>query len=209
MEENEDCLSPEEIEAATRKVVPNYYVCYDSNGNITSVTNTLPTDSYLQIPYAIFEKFVMGKELFSDWVINKTKTSANETGIELVPRSQQAITFRNNMLEWIRDEPTTDTEVFVHWDWFNKKWLFYISPDAKARVYNSEIGSKTLIFYISYEHNFEQLLRIIEISVYDLLRSNVEIPFIYDLESNIDGINLSTKCVFKSYGLTIWREIKE
>ena len=209
--EDEDFLSPAEIEAATRKIIPCYYVYYTDAGDITSVSNSLlaSTDKFLQISNEIFEQFVTGREQFKDWVVNRTKNAANELGVEIVPRLQQATTFRNNMFEWVRAEPTDNTEVFVHWDWFNKKWLFYISSDARERVYNSEIGSKNLTFYVTHEQNFEHLLRTIEISVHDLLRGNIEISFIHNLEHNIDKINLSTKNVFASYGLKIWREIKE
>jgi len=210
MNETEDCLSQEEIDAATRKFVPNYYICYDDDGNITSATNMLPSaGNYLQVSYAVFEKFATGAELFANWIVCKTGNSANVAGVDIVQKSQQAITFRNNMFEWIKEEPDSDTEVSVHWDWFNKKWIFYASPEAGKKIYNSEIGSKTLVFYISHENRFDHLLRIIEINTNDLLNGHAEVPFIYDVEYDIDGINLSTKCVFKSYGLKIWRETKE
>ena len=210
MKEIEDCLSPEELEAATRKITPTYYICYDASGSITSATNMLPqAGDYLRVPYEIFEKFATCRELFTDWVINKTKNSANDAGVELVPKIQQSITFRNNMFEYITNEPSENTDIFIHWDWFNKKWLFYMSADARATVYNQQVGSELLTFYVSYKTNFEHLLRIIEINVHELLHKNIEIPFIHNTELEIDCINLSTRSVFKSYGLKIWREIKE
>lgn len=210
MKKTKDCLSPEEIEAATRKVVPAYYICYDVAGNITSATNMLPTEgSYLQVSYSIFEKFATGAELFTNWVVSKTGNSSNNDGVDVVPKAQQSITFRNNMFEWVKEEPDSNTEVTIHWDQHNKKWLMYVSPEAKNKIYNAGIGSKTLVFYVTAESRFDQLIRIIEININELLTGHVEIPFVYDIERNIDNINLATKSVFKTYGLKIWREIKE
>jgi hypothetical protein len=211
MEEIEDCLSPEEIEAATRKVVPTYYAYYDKLGNITAVSNQLLPDSetFIQITYEIFENFVTCREIFSDWVVNKTKNSSNEFGVELVRRSQQASTFKNNMFEIIQDMPTADTEVTVHWDGYYKRWIFVLSDEARQRIYDNEIGSKVLTFYVVYEHLFDFLIRTIEIPITNLIADKVIIPFEYAIESEYNKINISTKSVFSSYGISIWRIIKD
>jgi hypothetical protein len=207
MEDEEDYLSPEEIEAATRKIIPCYYAYYNATGEITAVSNTLldNADTFLQISYEVFEQFVMGREYFKDWVVNRTKNSANEFGVEIVSKSDQAHTFRNNMFERITTN-ADDAELTVHWDQYNKKWIFIISDIARQQVYDNEIGTKTLNFFVTYSSSFNFLIRIIEIPINQLISDKVEIPFQSDKESDISNINLSTKHVFDNYSLAIWKE---
>ena len=209
MEDEEDYLSPEEIEAATRKIIPCYYAYYNATGEITAVSNTLldNADTFLQISYEVFEQFVMGREYFKDWVVNRTKNSANEFGVEIVSKSDQAHTFRNNMFEMITSNAITDnTELTIHWDQYNKKWIFIISDYARQRIYDNEIGTKTLNFFVTYSSSFNFLIRTIEIPINQLISDKVEIPFQSDKESDISNINLSTKHVFDNYSLAIWKE---
>lgn len=211
MEEIEDCLSPEEIEAATRKIVPSYYAYYDNAGNITAVSNELLTEHehFIQITYEIFENFVTCREIFGDWVVNKTKNSSNELGVELVLRSQQASTFKNNMFEIIQNTPEEETEVVIHWDGYYKRWIFIITDAARQRIYDNEIGSKVLTFYVTYNHAFEFLIRTIEIPIENLISDKVIVPFEHTSEEEYNNIGISTKSVFRSYGISVWRVIKD
>lgn len=211
MEEYEDCLSPEEIEAATRKVVTTYYAYYDKVGNITAVSNQLleEHDTFIQITYEIFENFVTCREIFSNWVVNKTKNSSNDFGVELVLRSQQSATFKNNMFEIIQEIPDEDPEVTVHWDGYYKRWIFVLSDKARQRIYDNEIGSKVVTFYIAYEHSFDFLIRTIEIQIESLIADKVIIPFAHKIEEEYSKINVSTRSVFGSYNISIWRIIKD
>ena len=211
MEDN-DCLSPEEIEAATKKIIPCYYAYYNNTGEITAVSNTLldNSETFLQISYEIFEQFVMGREHFKDWVVNRTKNSANEFGVEIVSKINQARTFKNNMFEMITNNKITDdTELTIHWDQYNKKWIFIISDYARQRIYDSEIGTKVLNFFITYSLSFNFLIRTIEIPIDQLISDKVEIPFQSDKELEIGKINLSTKHVFDNYSLVIWKEYEQ
>jgi hypothetical protein len=211
MKEIEDRLSPAEIEAATREVISIYYAFYDNQGNITAVSNEIIAghEHFIQISYEIFENFVTCREIFSNWVVNKTKNSSNELGVELVQRSLQASTFKNNMFEIIQDMPTEDTEVTVHWDGYYKCWIFLISDEARQQIYDNKIGSKVLTFYVVYEHLFDFLIRTIEIPIGNLIADKVIIPFEHAVEEKYNKINISTKSVFGSYGISIWRIIKD
>ena len=210
MEDN-DFLSPEELEAALYKPVPCYYAYYNTTGEITAVSNSLLNndDSFLQISYEMFEQFVMGKEQFKDWVVNRTRNSSNEFGVEIVNKINQSRTFKNNMFEQIKSEPTDDTEITVHWDQYNKKWIFIMSDNARQRVYDNEIGTKHLSFFVTYSSSFNFLIRTIDIPVASLIFDKVEIPFQSDRELKNKNINLSTKHVFDNYALVIWKEYEQ
>lgn len=211
MEEIEDRLSPEEIAAATKKPTATYYAYYDKLGNIVSVSNDIleSQDNFIQITFDVFENFVTGRELFSNWVVNKTKNSSNDLGVELVLRSQQSKTFKNNMFEIIRNPRHEDNEVIVHWDGYYKQWIFEITDDARQRIYDNEIGTKLLTFYVVYEHSFEFLVRTIEIPINKLIYDKILIPFEHAIEEDFNKISISTKSVFRSYGISVWRVIKD
>ena len=205
---SDDCLSPEELEAATKKVIPCYYAYYNEDGEITDVSNSLldNKNTFLQISYEIFEKFVTVQERLSDWVVSRTKNSTNEAGVEIVSKLNQARTFKNNMFERINAEPNDETEIIIHWDRYNKKWIFVMSDSARQRVYDNKIGTKNLNFFITYASSFNYLIRTIDITVDQLVHDKVEIPFQSDKELTIDNINLSTKHVFDNYALVVWKE---
>jgi hypothetical protein len=207
----DDCLSPEELEAATRKIIPCYYAYYNTLGEITAVSNGLldRSDLFLQISYEVFEQFVMCREQFKDWVVNRTKNSANEFGVEIVSKANQARTFRNNMFERIASTPTDDSEIIVHWDQYNKKWIFVMSNSARQRVYDNEIGTKNLSFFITYASSFNFLIRSVDIQISQLVSDKVEIPFQSDKELKIENINLSTRHVFDNYALSVWKEYEQ
>lgn len=209
--EDDDFLSPEELAAALHIPVVCYYAYYNTTGEITAVSNSLldNSDLFLQISYEMFEKFVMGREQFKDWVVNRTKNSSNEFGVEIVSKINQSQTFRNNMFEQINSTPTEDTELTVHWDQYNKKWIFIISDSARQRVYDNEIGTKHLSFFVTYASSFNFLIRTIDISIGQLIADKVEIPFQSDKELKIKNINLSTKHVFDNYALVIWKEYEQ
>lgn len=209
--EDEDFLSPEELEAALYIPIPCYYAYYNNSGEIIAVSNSLldSNDLFLQISYEMFEQFVMGKEQFKDWVVNRTKNSSNEFGVEIVSKINQSQTFRNNMFEQINSVPTEDTELTVHWDQYNKKWIFIISDTARQRVYDKEIGTKHLSFFVTYASSFNFLIRTIDITLDQLIADKVEIPFQNDNELKIKNINLSTKHVFDNYALVIWKEYEQ
>lgn len=209
--EDEDFLTPEELEASTKKVIPFYYAYYNDDGELTDVSNSLleNKDKFLQISHEVFEQFITGKEQFSNWVVNRTKNATNEFGIELVSKINQSLTFKNNMFERINKPPTDDTEVTVHWDQYHRTWIFVMSDAARQRVYDNEIGTKTLSFFITYASSFDLLIRTIDIQVSSLIYDKVEIPFESDKELKINNINVSTKHAFDNYALVVWKEYEQ
>lgn len=206
--EDEDFLTPEQIAEATRVIVPTYYVYYDNNtGDIVSVSNAMLSDfeSFTSFPisFEVYDKFVTGQEQFKDWVVTRTKNSSNEFGVEIVSRLEQSIIFKNSMFEVV-DESDQDSDVTIHWDGYNKKWIFILSDEARQKVYDKKVSTKVLNFFITYNKSFNSLIRLIDISLDQLTIDKVEIPFASEIETKIKNINLSTKHAFNTYALKVW-----
>jgi hypothetical protein len=185
---------------------PKYYIYYDEkSGEITSVTNERRQNhkNGIEITYAMHDALVSGQEKFSDYSIGRVKTDDGKTVLTVMPKSDQAYIFKNTMLELISDTPNKDTELIVEWDPANKHWMFLLTDIAKKRIGDS-LKDSTLIFFVTLEEDFNFLIRTMLVSYQDLLlKSNVFIPFEYEIESNIDKISLATKITLESYGLKI------
>ena len=209
MPKREDGLSPADLANIARlSVKPVYRIYFNlETGELLAASNQVcPEYDYsLIVQYEQYEAFVSGKEEFKNWSAVKTKTFDNEYGVELVQKEFQGHSFRNNMFEWIIDLPTTSTELIVHWDEFNNQWIFIMSNGARQKVYDKKISTKIVKFFITLEHDFDFLIKTIDIELHDLLSDKVVVPFTTTLETQIDKISISSKTVFDSYGLKVWK----
>jgi hypothetical protein len=190
-------------------VDPTFYLYYDmTTGNLLALTNEKQTgyDYELIVPYEIYDKFVSGREQFKDWVVVRTKNPDVASGMEIVPRNEQEIYFKNNVFEWIKDKPTEDTELSIHWAEFEKMWIFLISDSARQRLYDKEITKYEIVFFVTLESDFDFLVRTIKFNISDLILDKVCIPFEKSLEYKIDKISISTRAIFSSYGLSVWKD---
>jgi len=209
MEDIEDCLSPEEIAAAMAPIVQTYRCYFDiKTGEILAISNeeSVQYESGIIIDYPLYEQFVMGMEQFKDWTVTRTKNPDSESGLELVPRMQQELFFKNNMFEWITAKPTKKTELTVHWSPNENMWIFLISNKVRQQYYDNKYPMETLTFFITLETDFDFLVRTITINIKDLVLDKVCVPFTSTVEEKIDKISISTKSLFSSYGLTIWNK---
>jgi hypothetical protein len=209
MPKHEDGLSPADLANIARLSVKSVYRIYFNleTGDLLAAANEVRQeyDYSLIVPYEQYEAFVSGEEEFKDWSAVKTKTFDNEYGVELVRKEFQGHTFRNNMFEWIVDAPTAATELEVHWDEYNQQWIFMMSNGARQRCYDKQIATKIVKFFITLENDFDFLIRTIDVELSALLADKVVVPFCTTLESQIDKISISSKTVFDSYGLKVWK----
>jgi hypothetical protein len=210
MAKKDDGLSPEDLANIARlSVRPTYRIYFNlETGELLAASNEVRSeyDYSLTVQYDQYESFVSGNEEFKNWSAVKTKTFDNEYGVELVRKEFQGHTFRNNMFEWIVDPPTKTTELIVHWDEFNHQWIFMMSNGARQRFYDKQIATKIIKFFITLENDFDFLIRTIDIELLSLLSDKIVVPFETTLESQIDKISISSKTVFNSYGLKLWKD---
>ena len=185
--------------------IPVYYAYYDEKtGNILSVTNEKNANykAGIEISYNEFEKFVSGKEKFSNFLIGHVRTPDNKTVLSIIPMADQGYAFKNNIFEWITNSPTKNTELIVTWDVTKKNWSFNISAKCKQRLSTGVFPSKFL-FFVMLSDDFDFLIRTITIETSDLLNGQVTVLFSSKFEDDINNITIASKLFFESYGLKI------
>jgi hypothetical protein len=204
MKKIEDGLSAEDLDNIARLSFNPIYRLYFNleSGEILALSNEDRSeyDHNIIVSYEQYEAFITGREHFKDWSVINTKN-----GVELIQKVFQGHTFRNNMFEWIIDPPTKSTDLVVHWDEYKKHWIFIISDNARQRYYDKKITTPIVKFFITLQNDFDFLIRTIEIELKLLIVDKVIVPFEFNLESNIDQISISSRTVFDSYGLKIWK----
>jgi hypothetical protein len=209
MTEIDDGLSAEDLANIARLTAKHTYRIYFdiATGELLAASNEFKPeyDYSLIVSYEQYDALVSTGN-FKDWAVTKTNTVDNEYGVELVRKEFQGHTFRNNMFEWIVDPPTKTTELIVHWDEFNHQWIFMMSNGARQRFYDKQIATKIIKFFITLENDFDFLIRTIDIELLSLLSDKIVVPFETTLESQIDKISISSKTVFNSYGLKLWKD---
>jgi hypothetical protein len=182
------------------------YVYYDKKtGKILSISTK--DDSYehgIRVPFNEVYDLLVGTEAFSNFLVGYKKSADGKTKLGLIPNSDLGYAFKNNIFEWITST-AKNQECIVTWDKPNQCWEIAVSEKA-ALVYQ-ELTSQKLVFFVTLEHDFDFLIRTIFIPLDTLLASKkIIVPFTSTIENKIDKISISSKIVFKSYGLRIIHE---
>ena len=186
-------------------VSSKFYIHYDKKtGEIFSASNEIDSAySRVEITHEEYERFLLGKEKFSDYQVGLIKTTDNQTVLALAQKSDQGYAFKNNVFEWIQNAPDKTTECTVTWDKTNQQWIFSISKSCQERI-KENITNDTLMFFVMLENDFDFLIRTITINMQDLVAfDKIEKPFESRLEQDITKISIASKIVFQSYGLKI------
>jgi hypothetical protein len=89
-------------------------------------------------------------------------------------------------------------------EWYRNRWDFEIDKSIKS--YYDVIVAPKLVFFVTLEDDFDFLIRTIFVDLTDLITTDkISIPFTHSIEKKIDKISISSKLIFKSYGLRIKR----
>lgn len=182
----------------------DYYVYFDKKtGQILSVGNE-PEPKFEHAIKTSFEEvvgFLTGKWKFKDYLIGYKRNQDGVSNLAIIPATDLGYAFKNNVFEWIT-ETTDNVECLVTWNGLNKTWNFKI--DDKIKDYYDVVVAPKLVFFVTLEDDFDFLIRTIFINLTDLISSeSILLPFESNIENKIDKISISSKLVFKSYGLRI------
>lgn len=184
-----------------------YYVYYDKKtGAILSATNEKSSvfEHGIEVEFADVEGLLTGTQEFKDYVIGHKRLADNTTVLAIIPVGNEGYTFKNNVFEWISENP--HAECIVEWNGPLKTWNVSLT-DAVKNTYKDYILTSKLVFFVTLESDLDFLVRTIYIDLQQLLDSNcIKIPFTTSLEHKIDKISISSKLVFKSYGLKVIHE---
>lgn len=186
-------------------LTPKYYVYYDKkSGKILSIGNE-KDDSYeygIESTWAEVENLVNGTWSFKDYLVGYKRQSDGTSVLAIVPNTEQGYIFKNNIFEWITDA-NENAECTVTWNGPNSCWDFSLSESVRA-VYGDSLLVPKLVFFVTLETDFDFLIRTIFIETLELIASEkISIPFTTKMENKIDKISISSKLIFKTYGLKI------
>ncbi len=181
-----------------------YYVYFDKKtGQIVSVGNE-PEPKYehaIKTNFEDVEGFLTGKWKFKDYLVGYKRNQEGLSVLAIVPATDPGYAFKNNVFEWIT-ETTDQVECLVTWNGPKKSWEFQVN--SKIKDYYDVVVAPKLVFFVTLEDDFDFLVRTIFINLADLITSDVmSFPFESKIENKIDKISISSKLVFKSYGLRI------
>jgi hypothetical protein len=181
-----------------------YYVYFDKKtGQILSVGNE-PEPKFehaIKTSFEDVEGFLTGKLKFKDYLVGYKRNENGIANLAIVPTTDQGYAFKNNVFEWIT-ETTERVECLVTWNGPNKSWDFKL--DERNKDYYDVVVAPKLVFFVTLEDDFDFLIRTIFINLADLITSDkLSFPFESTFEKKIDKISISSKLVFKSYGLRI------
>lgn len=184
---------------------PKYYVYYDKKtGKLLSVGNEKdPQYEYgIEVEFSEIESLLDGTARFKDFLIGYKRLSDGSSKLAVVPNTEQGYTFKHNIFEWIT-EANKSTECIVTWNGPVKSWEFSLSDKAK-KTYEDSLLVPKLVFFVTLESDFDFLVRTIFLEAMDLISSEkITVPFESNIENKIDKISISSKLVFKTYGLKI------
>ena len=180
-----------------------YYIYYDKKtGEILAVSNekSLKYENGIEVSFEDAEPFLMGKHQFKDFQVGYHKDSDKPTVLSTTNEFSGYV-FNNKVFEWIT-ESNKNAECIVERNLRDQVWNFSLSRDFK-NTYNSILSSR-LVFFVTLENDSDFLIRTIFIATDELLISDcVTVPFETDIETKLEKITISSKLVFKNYGLKV------
>jgi len=183
---------------------PKYYVYYKKNtGEIISVSNEIVSEHEygIEVESSVATPFLNGECKFTDFVVGIDNGTLGVISVE-----EDIYRRRTNLFEQISVVAhDSENDLDIHWDESGKQWVFVISDNCRQQLKIASIVVKNLIFFITMDSDLNFLIRTIALNPADLILDKITIPFESIMEANIDKLALSTKIVFSSYGLKIWR----
>lgn len=184
---------------------PRYYVYYNKkSGKILSIGNE-SDDSYeygIEATWPEVEKLIDGSWSFNDYLVGYKRQPDGSSVLAVVPNTEHGYIFKNNIFEWITDS-NEKAECIVAWNGPLECWEFSLNDSVKV-VYSDSLLIPKLVFFVTLETDFDFLIRTIFVDSVDLISSKqISVPFTTKIEKRIDKISISSKLVFKTYGLKI------
>lgn len=187
------------------KFVPHkYYIYYEKKtGQILSVSNEkrIDYDYGIELPFEDVEKFLTGEWNFADYIIGYKRLADNTTTLGVMLKSSDGYSFKNNVFEWITEDKNADCIV----EWSPDKWTFDLKNEFR-KICNELVLPTRLVFFVTLNDDFDFLIRTIFIDTAGLVNGPVVIPFDSNFEKDLNKISISSRLVFKSYGLKVTNE---
>lgn len=196
-------LTEEEIAAAlsVSNFSTKYYVYFEENGDISSISNERKTDrsNFLEFEHSEVEQFLTGKENYLQY-----KLSLMDKDTPALIKKSEYEYYTKSVFTPIDYPSDSETKLRVVWNGTDSTWEFSLSDDYKERLRRLGLTTK-LMFFVSLDKNVNFVIRTILVDMHQLVyNSKVVVPFAIKEENEKKLIALSTKKFFDSYGLTVY-----
>lgn len=182
----------------------DYYVYFDKKtGRILGIVDEVESqfEHAIRASFDEVEGFLSRRLNSKDYLVGYKKNADGNSSLAIVLSTDTGYAFKNNIFEWIT-ETTDRVECLVTWNGTKKTWDFQV--DQQIKDYYDVVVAPKLVFFVTLEHDFDFLIRTIFINLSDLITSDVmSVPFVSNMENKLDKISISSKLIFKSYGLRI------
>lgn len=194
-------LSEEDLAktVAVSKFSNAYYVYFEENGDISSVSNEKKEGrtNFLEFDYSDVEQFITGTEN----IINYRLSLMDKDTPALVEKSQNLFDSNKSIFTPIEVKDTANSTLTIVWNYKDSQWEFNLEPTYKDKLRTLGLNT-TLSFFIALDRNVNFLVRTIRIDMRELTTTpTVVVPFLTDAERDLTTISVSSKRFFDSYGL--------
>jgi hypothetical protein len=183
-----------------------HYVHFDKKSGKILAVGREPEPNFehaIRVAFEDVEGFLNHRWQFRDYLVGYKRNNDGTSNLGIVQATEQGYGFKHNIFEWI-SETDEKVECQITWNGPRNRWEFEI--DKRVRNYYDVIVAPKLVFFVTLEDDFDFLIRTIFVELNDLITTDIiSIPFTHSIEKKIDKISISSKLIFKSYGLRIKR----
>lgn len=179
----------------TTGIYNTLFIQYTDEGNVVSITNT-PDNSFrfFEIDLNLVTDFLFGgtkdpKKYKIDYFFNLSK------GV-VVDDVEQEVT-KNNLPYLLPRTNAFNNEITLVHDSKNSQWSVYIRDDVKDKL--NVISDMS--FFVVKKDDPCFFYRFFSVPRKELILSKIDIPFLYDEETDISNISVITEKRFNSYGI--------
>jgi hypothetical protein len=171
-----------------------------SSSNVLNLSIT----HYAIIKEADHRDICSGKIKLEDCILDKQVDFDGSVVYKLLtPQLYDEFNFQNNLLEWVSDIATSDTNFVIEWNKSDRQWMFYVTNEGR-KILDGGMYDSTLVFFVMLETDFDFLVRTFYIKLHEILKAGkIVYGFESKIEDNIHTLSISTRRFFNSYGLKI------
>lgn len=176
------------------------YVYFDSDGEITSISNRsdLEDGNYLEVELNEVMNLITGKEVLSNYVVLfDTVTKKHVVRHRFV---EEEIQFDiNNQIHKVSRTPSARPDFTLQQDLKNKRWNLLLDPALKENLEKQTVKfTSKLNFSITGKNDPHCLLQFFVVDL-ENINEDFSVPFVSDLELDTNAVSVYTTKRLETY----------
>lgn len=176
------------------------YVYYDSQGEITSISNTISsTEDYISVELDKVINFLTGKENPGAYVV-VYDTLIKQHVLKLKYHADETAFFVTDDIYKVPRLTETKPDLIISQDTKNKQWIFSIDNGLQKYLQLQSSHNRKIHFSITRNNDPHELYQLIMIDFEELIKTNsVKVAFKYQTEESTDNLSVYTTKRFETY----------